>query len=45
MSGFSRMEDPARQLIDYYRIAAQINVEYKMIARWILPSASEAPAK
>lgn len=35
MSGFDRLSNPLRELLAYYRIAAQANVQHQMIARWI----------
>jgi len=35
MSGFERLAYPLRELLAYYRIAAQANVQHRMIARWI----------
>jgi ABC-type bacteriocin/lantibiotic exporter with double-glycine peptidase domain len=35
MSGFERLSDPMRELLAYYRVAAQANVQHRMIARWI----------
>jgi ABC-type bacteriocin/lantibiotic exporter with double-glycine peptidase domain len=35
ISGFERLGTPLRELIAYYRIAAQANVQHKMIARWM----------
>jgi ABC-type bacteriocin/lantibiotic exporter with double-glycine peptidase domain len=35
ISGFERLSTPLRELIAYYRIAAQANVQHKMIARWM----------
>lgn len=35
MSGFEQLADPLRELLAYYRIAAQANVQHRMIARWI----------
>lgn len=35
MSGFERLADPLRDLLAYYRIAAQANVQHRMIAKWI----------
>lgn len=35
MSGLERMADPLRQLIAYYRLAAQTGVKHDMIARWM----------
>lgn len=35
ISGFDRLSQPLRELIAYYRIAAQANVQHRMIARWM----------
>lgn len=35
MSGFDRMANPVRELLAYYRFAAQATVQHRMIARWI----------
>ncbi|MEQ8653886.1 MAG: ABC transporter ATP-binding protein [Kiloniellales bacterium] len=35
MSGFDRMASPLRELMAYYRMAAQANVQHAMIARWM----------
>ncbi|MFN3260426.1 MAG: ABC transporter transmembrane domain-containing protein [Pikeienuella sp.] len=35
VGGFSRLGDPARQLIAFYREAAEANVRHRMIARWM----------
>lgn len=35
ISGFDRMSTPLRELIAYYRVAAQANVQHRMIARWM----------
>lgn len=35
ISGFERLSTPLRELIAYYRIAAQANVQHRMIARWM----------
>lgn len=35
MSGFDRLASPLRELIAYYRIAAQASVQHRMIKRWI----------
>ncbi len=41
VGGFSRLGDPARQLIAFYREAAEANVRHRMIARWMIkPEAS-----
>lgn len=35
MSGFERLSNPLRELMAYYRVAAQANVQHDMIARWM----------
>ncbi|TQV70083.1 ABC transporter transmembrane domain-containing protein [Denitrobaculum tricleocarpae] len=35
VSGFDRLSNPLREMISYYRVAAQANVQHKMIAKWI----------
>lgn len=35
ISGFERLSTPLRELVAYYRIAAQAHVQHKMIARWM----------
>lgn len=35
ISGFDRLANPLRELIAYYRFAAQAAVQHKMIARWM----------
>lgn len=35
ISGFDRMSSPMRELLSYYRVAAQASVQHKMIARWM----------
>lgn len=35
ISGFDRLSAPLRELIAYYRVAAQANVQHRMIARWM----------
>jgi len=35
VSGFSRMADPIRELIAFYRQAAQAGVQHRMIAQWM----------
>jgi len=35
ISGFERLSTPLRELIAYYRVAAQANVQHKMIAQWM----------
>jgi len=35
ISGFERLSTPLRELIAYYRIAAQAHVQHKMIAQWM----------
>lgn len=40
VGGFARLGDPARQLIAFYREAAEANVRHNMIARWMTAPAS-----
>jgi ABC-type bacteriocin/lantibiotic exporter with double-glycine peptidase domain len=35
ITGFDRLSGPLRELISFYRTAAQANVQRDMIARWI----------
>ena len=35
ISGFDRLANPLRELIAYYRFAAQANVQHEMIAKWM----------
>lgn len=35
ISGFDRMSSPMRELLSYYRVAAQAGVQHKLIARWM----------
>lgn len=35
ISGFERMSNPVRELITFYRVAAQATVQHRMIAKWI----------
>ncbi|XDA98142.1 ABC transporter ATP-binding protein [Sulfitobacter sp. LCG007] len=35
ISGFERLAGPLRELISFYRIAAQANVQHDMIAKWL----------
>lgn len=35
MSGFDRLANPLRELLSYYRVAAQAKVQHQMIARWM----------
>lgn len=35
LSGFDRLSGPIRELISFYRIAAQAGVQHRMIAKWI----------
>jgi ABC-type bacteriocin/lantibiotic exporter with double-glycine peptidase domain len=39
ISGFMRLADPSRELLAYYRLAAETRVQYRLITRW-LPSAA-----
>lgn len=36
VGGFGRLGDPIRQLISFYREAAQASVQHKMIAKWMI---------
>jgi ABC-type multidrug transport system fused ATPase/permease subunit len=35
ISGFDRMSSPMRELLSYYRVAAQAAVQHRLIARWM----------
>ena len=35
ISGFDRLAAPLRELIAYYRLAAQAHVQHEMVARWM----------
>jgi ABC-type bacteriocin/lantibiotic exporter with double-glycine peptidase domain len=35
LSGFERMSSPVRELISFYRVAAQASVQHRMIAKWM----------
>ncbi|MFN4764693.1 hypothetical protein ACKGJN_16310, partial [Gillisia sp. Q332] len=35
ISGFERLSNPLRELIAFYRVAAQANEQHKMIAQWM----------
>ena len=35
ISGFERISSPLRELIGFYRVAAQANVQHRMIAKWM----------
>jgi ABC-type bacteriocin/lantibiotic exporter with double-glycine peptidase domain len=35
ITGFERLSDPLRELLNYYRVAAQAGVQHDMIARWM----------
>ncbi|MCC9625725.1 ABC transporter ATP-binding protein [Thalassospira sp. MA62] len=35
ISGFDRMSSPMRELLSYYRVAAQAAVQHKLIAKWM----------
>lgn len=35
ISGFERLANPLRELISFYRVAAQANVQHDMIAQWM----------
>ncbi len=36
LSGFERMSKPIRELIAFYRVAAQATVQHQLIAKWML---------
>ena len=40
ISGFTRLADPSRQLLAYYRLAAETSVQYRLITRWLAPAAT-----
>jgi len=35
ITGFERLSNPLRELINYYKVAAQANVQHRMIAQWM----------
>jgi ABC-type bacteriocin/lantibiotic exporter with double-glycine peptidase domain len=35
ISGFMRLADPSRELLAYYRLAAETRMQYRLIARWL----------
>jgi ABC-type bacteriocin/lantibiotic exporter with double-glycine peptidase domain len=35
ISGFQRLADPSRELLAYYRLAAESRVQYRLIAKWL----------
>ncbi len=35
ISGFDRISGPVRELVGFYRVAAQANVQHRMIAKWM----------
>jgi ABC-type bacteriocin/lantibiotic exporter with double-glycine peptidase domain len=35
ISGFQRLADPSRELLAYYRLAAETRVQYRLIASWL----------
>jgi ABC-type multidrug transport system fused ATPase/permease subunit len=37
ISGFDRLADPVREMLSYYRAAAQAGVQHHMIAKWLRP--------
>lgn len=43
ISGFERISSPLRELIGFYRLAAQANVQHRMIATWIAERARTEP--
>jgi hypothetical protein len=40
ISGFQRLADPSRELLAYYRLAAETHVQYRLIARRLVPRAA-----
>lgn len=44
ISGFHRLAEPLRELIAYYRLAAQTAVKHDMIARWMSGEEAKAPS-
>jgi ABC-type bacteriocin/lantibiotic exporter with double-glycine peptidase domain len=42
LSGFERMASPLRELISFYRVAAQANVQHKLIAEWMQARGDDA---
>ena len=44
LSGFERMASPLRELISFYRVAAQANVQHKLIAEWMHARGDDAKA-
>ena len=37
IGGFMRLADPSRELLAYYRLAAETRVQYRLITRWLSP--------
>ena len=35
ISGFRRLADPSRELLAYYRLAAETRVQCRLIAKWL----------
>lgn len=35
LSGFDRLASPVRELIGFYRVAAQANVQHRLVAKWM----------
>jgi ABC-type bacteriocin/lantibiotic exporter with double-glycine peptidase domain len=35
ITGFMRLADPSRELLAYYRLAAETSVQYRLITRWL----------
>jgi ABC-type bacteriocin/lantibiotic exporter with double-glycine peptidase domain len=35
ITGFMRLADPSRELLAYYRLAAETGVQYRLITRWL----------
>ncbi|MBW4710602.1 ABC transporter ATP-binding protein [Roseobacter sp. YSTF-M11] len=43
ISGFERMSGPVRELITFYRVAAQATVQHRMIAKWVSKHVDQTP--
>jgi len=37
ISGFQRLADPSRELLAYYRLAAETRMQHRLIARRLVP--------
>lgn len=35
LSGFDRLSSPIRELISFYRVAAQASVQHRLIGEWM----------